>query len=144
MSEQFESASAEETFAIGERLGATLGPGAIVLLYGGLGAGKTIFVKGALSALGYDPREVTSPSFALVNLYRAGGRDVYHIDLWRLHEGSDAAIAVGLDEILENEDAIVLIEWADRLSGYAFGSPPIKVKIEGGGDEPRHVTVESG
>src|SRR4051812_9884197 len=106
----------DETFALGGELAATLEAGDVILLSGGLGAGKTLFTKGILDGLGYDADEVTSPSFSLVNLYKTPRFDVYHIDLWRVESGN-AAEAVGLDEITENKGVIAIIEWADRLRG---------------------------
>jgi len=133
--------SPEKTFEAGERLGASLTGGDIVLLYGGLGAGKTLFTKGILSTLGYDIDEVTSPSFALVNLYPAESFDVYHIDLWRLDSGQDIVTAVGLNEILENEGVVTIIEWAERLGDAEPEQNVIRVKIGGEGDEPRTITI---
>ena len=130
----------EETFDLGEKLGETLRGGEIVLLSGGLGAGKTLFTKGILYALEYDTREVTSPSFTLVNLYRAKF-DVYHIDFWRLDENSDVAFAVGLNEILEEETAIVVIEWSERLKKITFPNKIIRVSIKGDGDDARQIVV---
>ena len=130
----------DDTFALGERLGASLAGGDVVLLYGGLGAGKTLLTKGILNALEFDIDEVTSPSFTLVNLYKTATFDVYHIDLWRLDSGMDVAAAVGLEEILENENAVTIIEWADRLGETSFPNNTIKVTIEGDGDEPRRVS----
>ena len=136
------SQTADETFAIGEELGASLAGGDVVLLFGGLGAGKTLFTKGILNALEFDIDEVTSPSFTLVNLYKTERFDVYHIDLWRLDGKIDAAGAVGLDEILEKDDAVTIIEWADRLGGFSFSNTAIRVRIEGDGHEPRVITIE--
>jgi len=130
----------EETFDLGEKVGACLSGSEIILLSGGLGAGKTLFTKGILYALEYDTREVTSPSFTLVNLYKAKF-DVYHIDFWRLDENSDVAFAVGLDEILEDETAVVIIEWSERLKKDTFPNKTIRVSIEGDGDEPRRIVV---
>ena len=101
------SNSPDETFLLGGRLGRELRGGGFVLLRGGLGAGKTLLAKGIVQALGFDVDEVTSPSFALVNLYKTNEHNIYHIDLWRIDEKSDAAFAVGLDEILEDPRAIV-------------------------------------
>jgi len=134
--------SPDDTFAIGERLGTSLVGGDIVLLYGGLGAGKTLLTKGILNALEFDIDEVTSPSFSLVNLYKTATYDVYHIDLWRLDGSGDVAAAVGIEEILENENAVTIIEWADRLGTNSFTTNTIKVMIEGDGDEPRRISVE--
>ena len=130
-----------DTFALGERLGESLHGGEIVLLYGGLGAGKTLLTKGILNALEFDIDEVTSPSFTLVNLYKTSTFDVYHIDLWRLDGAGDAAAAVGLDEIFESERAVMIIEWADRLRDHAITNKTIKISIDGDGDEPRRIVI---
>jgi tRNA threonylcarbamoyladenosine biosynthesis protein TsaE len=130
----------EDTFDFGEKLGASLNGGEIVLLSGGLGAGKTLFTKGILNALDFDIDEVTSPSFTLVNLYKAKF-DVYHIDFWRLDKDSDVAFAVGLNEILEDETAIVIIEWSERLKKLPFSNKIIRVSIEGDGEDTRKIMV---
>jgi len=132
----------EETFDLGEKLGEDLRGGEVILLAGGLGAGKTLFTKGVLYALDYDTREVTSPSFTLVNLYQAK-LDVYHIDFWRLDNVEDVAAAVGLNEILENETTIVIAEWSERLKEIAFSNKIIRVSIEGDGDDARKITIQS-
>jgi tRNA threonylcarbamoyladenosine biosynthesis protein TsaE len=135
------STSPDETFEIGSRLGAELRAGDVVLLTGGLGAGKTLLTKGILSAIGYDVDEVTSPSFTLVNLYETERFNVYHIDLWR-SDGGDAAFAVGLDEIVEDENGIVIIEWADRLGNFHFRSRIYRIDLAGDGDEPRQIRIK--
>ena len=84
MMESFTSKSPDDTFALGEQLGGELRSGDVVLLRGGLGAGKTLLTKGIVQALDFDVDEVTSPSFALVNLYRTDEHNIYHIDLWRV------------------------------------------------------------
>lgn len=132
--------SPEATFDLGEKLGENLQGGEMILLSGGLGAGKTLFTKGILYALDFDIDEVTSPSFTLVNLYKAKF-DVYHIDFWRLDENSDVAFAVGLNEILEDETAIVIIEWAEHLKKFSFPAKTFRVKIEGDGDQPRKIVI---
>ena len=131
----------EDTFALGEKIGAELCGGEMILFSGGLGAGKTLLTKGILNALDFDTDEVTSPSFTLVNLYRTERFDVYHIDLWRIEETADAAFAVGLDEIIENKQAVIIIEWAERLKNFDFPEKVFEVKIEGDGDDPRRVTI---
>jgi tRNA threonylcarbamoyladenosine biosynthesis protein TsaE len=130
----------EETFRLGEWLGKDLRGGEVILLSGGLGAGKTLFTKGVLSALELDPADVTSPSFTLVNRYEARLR-VYHIDLYRLAEDGSAAFAVGLDDILNEEGAVTIIEWAERLGNYKLPEQSIKVGIVGAGDDSRTIEV---
>ena len=133
--------SAEETFELGEEIGRGLNSGDVVLLSGGLGAGKTLLTKGFLHALGFDIDDVTSPSFSLVNLYKTESFDVYHIDLWRIDAGTDAAFAVGLDDILDDPSAVVIIEWAERLRSRNFPSRVFSIEIAGDGDDPRQISV---
>lgn len=133
----------EETYDIGEHIGSELRGSDVVLIYGELGAGKTLLTKGILNALEFDVDEVTSPSFTLVNLYKTSKFDVYHIDLWRLDNNSDAAEAVGLSEILDKENIVTIIEWADRLGDFTLAGNVLRVFIEGDGEEPRHVTIRS-
>jgi tRNA threonylcarbamoyladenosine biosynthesis protein TsaE len=142
MTENVVCSTPEETFALGSRIGESLEGGELILLTGGLGAGKTLFTKGILDALDFDIDEVTSPSFALVNLYNAKF-DVYHIDLWRLDNESDVAMAVGLDEILEDDKVVVVIEWSERLNRTNFRSVVLKIDIAGEGDDPRQIMIES-
>ncbi len=132
-----------ETFELGERLGSMLTGGEAILLTGGLGAGKTLFTKGVLSSLAFDVDEVTSPSFTLVNHYKTVRFDVYHIDLWRLEAGGDIAFSVGLNEILENEDAVVIVEWAEKIKNFSFARDVFEVNIEGDGDQPRRIDIIS-
>lgn len=137
------SDSVEETFKLGVRVGNELRGGEILLLSGALGAGKTIFVKGMATALGIDGEEVTSPSFTLVNPY-AGRLQLYHIDLYRLAEGASAAHAVDLDELLANEKAVIVIEWAERLGLYPLPETVWRIGISGDGDDPRKISIRAG
>jgi len=134
------SFSERETFELGARLGARLSGGEILLLNGQLGAGKTVLVKGIASALDLDPEDVTSPSFTLVNPHQ-GRLLLYHIDLYRLDEGASAAHAVDLDEILTDENAIVIIEWGERLGRYPLPANVWRVGIAGDGAEPRKINI---
>ena len=129
-----------ETFDLGVRIGEQLAGGEIILLSGPLGAGKTILVKGVARALGVEEGDVTSPSFTLVNPYR-GRVLLYHIDLYRLNEGASAAHAVDLDEILTDETAVVIIEWAERIKGYPLPSNVTRISIRGDGDAPREISI---
>ena len=134
----------DDSFALGERIGAQLQAGDVLLLRGGLGAGKTLLTKGILNALDFDIDEVTSPSFTLVNLYRTPRPlDVYHIDLWRLDETSDVASAVGLDEILAEENNVVIIEWSEKLRSFTHSGRIIEISIRGDGDDPRTIELKS-
>ena len=134
------SISEADTFALGQRMAEELKGGEIILLDGPLGAGKTVLVKGIAQALGIAAEDVTSPSFTLVNPYDGRFR-LYHIDLYRLDEGASAAHAVDLDEILTDEQAVVIIEWAERLGLYPLPENIWRISISGDGDEPRRISI---
>ncbi|HEV3470042.1 MAG TPA: tRNA (adenosine(37)-N6)-threonylcarbamoyltransferase complex ATPase subunit type 1 TsaE [Pyrinomonadaceae bacterium] len=138
---EWTAATPEETFELGRRVGSRLAGGEVLLLSGPLGAGKTVFVKGLASALGLDPDEVSSPSFTLVNRHAEGRLLLYHLDLYRLEEGAAAAHAVDLDELLADERAVIVIEWAERMGRYPLPAPAWRVLIEGDGGEPRRVRL---
>jgi tRNA threonylcarbamoyladenosine biosynthesis protein TsaE len=137
---EWQSCDAADTFALGKQIGTKLSGGEILLLDGPLGAGKTVFVKGVASALDIDPEEVTSPSFTLVNPY-AGRFLLFHIDLYRLDEGAAAAHAVDLEELLSDERAVVVIEWADRLGHYPLPANVWRITISGDGETTRCISI---
>jgi len=134
------SNSDEDTIEIGREIAESLLGGEVILLRGGLGAGKTLLTKGILGGLGFDVDEVTSPSFTLVNLYPTEKFKVYHIDLWRL-EGPNPAGAVGLGELLADESAVVIIEWSERLKHLPRNRKLITIEISGDGDERRTFNI---
>lgn len=128
------------TFNYGHQVGARLEGGEVLLLSGPLGAGKTIFVKGICAALGVAEEDVTSPSFTLVNPH-AGRLQLYHIDLYRLDEGASAAYAVDLDDLLSDEKAVLVIEWAERMGNYPLPDNVWRITIEGDGASPRTISI---
>jgi tRNA threonylcarbamoyladenosine biosynthesis protein TsaE len=127
----------EETEAAGERLGRTLGAGAVVALTGELGAGKTCFVQGLVRGLGAAVR-ATSPTFVLVNQYR-GRLPVYHVDAYRT-ETLTELLDLGLEEMWSGE-GVTVIEWADKLLPL-LSADAVTVRIGGLGDEPREIAIE--
>jgi len=137
---EFKSESQEQTFKFGHQVGVRLEGGEILLLSGPLGAGKTIFVKGICAALGIDEEDVTSPSFTLVNPH-SGRLQLYHLDLYRLDEGASAAHAVDLDDLLADEKAVIIIEWAERMGSYPLPDNVWRVTISGDGDDPRLIVI---
>lgn len=115
---QVVSASAGETRRLGRCLGALLRPGDLLFLLGPFGAGKTTLTQGIAHALGV--REpVTSPSFTLVNQYRAAdgrrGPLLYHVDLFRIGDAEEA-FDLGLEEYLD-DSTICIIEWPEPAVG---------------------------
>ncbi|HXT63071.1 MAG TPA: tRNA (adenosine(37)-N6)-threonylcarbamoyltransferase complex ATPase subunit type 1 TsaE [Pyrinomonadaceae bacterium] len=129
-----------DTFQLGERLGSELAGGEVILLNGPLGAGKTLLVKGIAHALGVPEDDVSSPSFTLVNPYD-GRLRLYHIDLYRLDKGASAAHAVDLDELLSDERAVIVIEWAERMGRYPLPLTAWNISMTGDGDAPRTISI---
>ncbi|MDE2881750.1 MAG: tRNA (adenosine(37)-N6)-threonylcarbamoyltransferase complex ATPase subunit type 1 TsaE [Acidobacteriota bacterium] len=110
------SRSPEDTLEAGARLAAREPACRAFYLEGDLGAGKTVFAKGLARHYGVDPRQVTSPTFALVSRYGEGARPVYHLDLYRI-ERPEELRELGIEE-MEEEDAVVIVEWPERLGPY--------------------------
>ena len=103
--------SQEQTWQIGEMLGARLDAGDTVCLYGDLGAGKTSFSYGIALGLEVEEQYITSPTFTFVNEYQ-GRVPLYHIDLYRLKD-PDELENIGFAEYIDS-DGVTVIEWAER------------------------------
>jgi tRNA threonylcarbamoyladenosine biosynthesis protein TsaE len=117
------SGSADETFALGERLGRLLAPGDFVGLAGELGAGKTVFSRGVAAGAGCPLSEFSSPTFAIVQTY-AGRLLLHHADLYRITSERDLE-GTGFFELRDGVGAS-LVEWIDRLRAAA---PPDWLEI---------------
>lgn len=132
----FETASEEETIALGEKLAAELPRKAVVLLIGNLGAGKTTLAKGIVQGLGaVRAEEVSSPTFTLIHEYSPA---VYHVDLYRLDHANEVG-TLGLEEIFDRE-AIVLIEWGERFP-HLMPEDRIEIRLRTLPDERREIEV---
>ena len=117
-------------------MAASLQPGAVLLLSGDLGAGKTAFVRGLAQGLGIDPGDVTSPTFTLVHEYRAGRLPLVHVDLYRLEKAD--LDELGMDSELA-ERGVLAIEWAERLTRLPHGA--LVVELVATGEELRTITI---
>ena len=109
----FISNSAEETESFGRQIAENIKPGDVLALTGGLGSGKTQFVKGLAAALGVTTA-ATSPTFTLIHEYPGGPLPIYHLDFFRI-EDRQAAEHLGLDYYFFG-DGVSVIEWADRFA----------------------------
>jgi tRNA threonylcarbamoyladenosine biosynthesis protein TsaE len=126
----------------GARMGRQVSPPLVVTLQGDLGAGKTTLAR-AICA-GYGVREeVTSPTFAIVHVYDAPKSPVYHIDLFRI-DGARDLQNLGWDDIVQGDDALVIIEWPERAGALLPASHvPIELQhVEG--DPDRRVLYAGG
>ena len=129
--------SPEATRAFAAQLAAVAAPGDVVCLWGDLGAGKTVFAKGFGAGLGVIDT-ILSPSFVLMGEY-AGRLPLFHIDLYRLATAAEVVDGGLLDD--RQAAGVVLIEWPDRL-GDALPPDRLDVRIDGGADEPRRLSLE--
>ena len=127
---QFETTSAEETEAVGASLAKkmledeTIPP--FIALFGDLGVGKTAFVRGFSSVIA--PQSlVRSPTFALVNEYRAKPRSLFHFDMYRI-EDEDDLYSIGFYDYLDRK-GICLVEWSENIP-YALPDQYLRVSIE--------------
>jgi len=139
-SQVYRSHSEEETIALGEELARGLARGAVVLLIGQLGAGKTTLAKGIVKGLGAaEPEEVTSPSFTLIHEYGRRPK-VYHVDLYRLEEPRELA-SLGLEELLD-QGAVVLVEWGERFPWF-WPAEHLEIELRTVEGEEREIRVGS-
>jgi len=135
------SRSADDTQGVGVALGAVLAPGDVVLLAGGLGAGKTELAKGIGRALGVVD-VVVSPTFTIARRY-PGRVPLVHVDLYRLDRVQEL-LDLGLEE--EGDDAVTVVEWGDVAIAHLPGER-LEVQIDqvgvgaGGATEDRIITI---
>lgn len=107
--------SARETQKLGKKLAASLTDGEVIALYGELGSGKTTFVQGLAQGLGIKGR-IISPTFVFIRSYTFTPKPfaLYHVDLYRIDKIEDAR-GLGLEELMAEKEAIVVIEWAEKI-----------------------------
>ncbi len=135
----FVTKSEKETEELGARLGSNLRPGSVVALYGGLGAGKTAFVRGMARGMGLRCR-VCSPTFTIVNEY-LGPLPLFHFDMYRLG-GSSELYGIGWDDYLAR-DGVSAVEWSENVEDV-FTGDEIKVSISPVSDAEREITIDGG
>lgn len=135
----FLSHSEAETQRAGELLGRRLCAGSIVALFGDVGAGKTVFVRGLTRGLGIHAR-VTSPTFSIVNEYD-GPVPLFHFDMYRL-SGPDELFDIGWEDYLARA-GVCAVEWSENVAS-ALGDDCIRVTIDkcGEDDSLRRISIE--
>ncbi len=132
------SHSPAETEAIGERLAGALQGNEVLALYGGMGMGKTAFVRGLARGLGVRG-EVSSPTFALVHEYQ-GRVPLYHFDMYRVGSWDDL-YSTGFFDYLDC-GAVLVIEWSENIEA-ALPDGVIRITLEkGDGEQERTLTIE--
>ena len=134
----FNSKSAEETIALGEKIGALLTAGDIIAMEGTLGAGKTTITKGIAKSL-LIADDITSPTFCLVSEY-LGKMPLYHIDVYRL-DGAEDFQGLGVEDMLYG-DGVSVIEWSEKIKGE-LPKHTITLRLEPQSDGSRTITLEN-
>ena len=144
-SKEYALTGPDGTQALGRSIGARCRGGERITLVGELGAGKTTFTRGLAQGLGVSSDSVSSPTFTILHEHE-GGRDgmrLVHADLYRVDEPGELE-ALGWDELLAMPQAVVAVEWADRVSG-SVPDPHLVVRLGHAGSlEERHVVLEFG
>ena len=128
-----------DTAAFAAELALKLQAGDVVLLYGPLGSGKTVFARALIRALMSDPAlEVPSPTFTLVQTYDLPRLSVWHFDLYRLEEKTMDILELGWDDA--RRDGVCLVEWPDRLGGL-LPRDRLEIKIGFNNDSENSRTI---
>ena len=132
--------SVEGTLALGERIAEMLRPPMLVVLRGEVGAGKTTLVKGIAAAIGAASEDdVTSPTFTLLHEYVGPKVHLFHLDLYRLETEEQIAV-LGLHEMMEEPNALVLVEWGERFESVVKMADG-EIAIEHGEGDERGLMV---
>lgn len=108
----FETNSAGETFALGQKLGETAEPGQVFTLLGDLGVGKTVFTQGVAKGLGIK-EPISSPTFTIVQIYEGGRLPFYHFDVYRIGDVEEME-EIGYEDCFYG-NGICFIEWANLI-----------------------------
>ena len=108
----FESNSAKDTFAFGQKLGREAVPGEIICLDGDLGVGKTVFTQGFAAGLGIDDY-VNSPTFNIVKEYEGGRLPLYHFDVYRIGDPSEME-EIGYEDYFYGQ-GVSIVEWPGQI-----------------------------
>ena len=125
MAAEITTHSAEETEAFGKRIGSLLKGDEMIALFGGLGMGKTAFVRALAEGLGMDPNEISSPTFAIVHEHEGkNGKMLYHFDMYRV-ESWDDLYSTGFFDYLGR--GVVVTEWSENIEGAL---PEERIDIE--------------
>ena len=132
--------SEQDTIDFAKQFAQTITTPSMILLEGELGAGKTCFVRGLCEGLGGDSRQVNSPTFAIMQEYDiANNKRLVHIDAYRL-SGEEELESIGWDELLDDNEAIIAIEWPLRIKN-AVPKNATTIIIEHVSETSRQITI---
>jgi len=146
------STSEKQTLKLAEKLSKKAKTPLCICLYGNLGSGKTVFSKGFAKGMGIPVKQIKSPTYTLIRKYTAGHggpagvqngekRFLYHCDFYRIQE-PDELISSDLEEIFQQQNSIVLIEWPERIENL-LPKKRQNIIFEYKDDHTRIITLES-
>ena len=138
--EIIETHSAQETFALGQRIGLEALPGQVYTLIGDLGVGKTVFTQGVADGLGIT-EPVNSPTFTIVNEYEGGRLPLFHFDMYRLGSADDL-FDIGWEDFLRR-GGVCAVEWSETVQ-EALDADTIYVDIRRGAEDNQRVLTIRG
>ena len=157
MQKTFNTKNSEQTQKLGEMLAEEFNNGGMICLSGELGAGKTTFTQGFLKGLGVSG-PYTSPTFVVMKEYKkeisnfklqipnksqnskSKIQNIYHIDAYRV--GADDVLALGWEEISGNKNNVIIIEWAERISGI-IPKDALWINFEWVDENERKIVIKS-
>ncbi|MBQ6380393.1 MAG: tRNA (adenosine(37)-N6)-threonylcarbamoyltransferase complex ATPase subunit type 1 TsaE [Clostridia bacterium] len=132
---QYTTNSAQQTIALGTSFAKDCRAGDVLAFFGGMGMGKTAFVKGLAKGLGISA-DVTSPTFSLVNEYRGEALTLYHFDMYRINTWEDL-YSTGFFDYLDT-DAVLAVEWSENIEN-ALPEGAVYIKIQAGENEDQRI-----
>lgn len=138
---QFVSHSENDTLTVASEFAKLLHGGDVVAFRGGMGMGKTVFVRGCVAALGNDA-DVSSPTFAIVNDYGGDRLRLYHFDMYRV-ETWDSLYSTGFFEYM-NEDSVLFIEWSENIEAVLPENTIFVDFSRGEAEQDRVITISGG
>lgn len=141
---RYHTRSETETLALAKRMVAHLSGGEVLLLQGELGAGKTTFVRGLARAFGIKER-IKSPTFTLMRVYRIKNvkckiKNFVHVDAYRV--GARALIDIGLMDYIGQPDAIVIVEWGEKIKPLLKGRRYKVIEFQYGKNENERIIMQ--
>ncbi|MBR4966551.1 MAG: tRNA (adenosine(37)-N6)-threonylcarbamoyltransferase complex ATPase subunit type 1 TsaE [Lachnospiraceae bacterium] len=137
----YETNSAEETYALGEKIGQKAAPGAVYALLGDLGVGKTVFTKGVAAGLGVK-EPISSPTFTIVQVYESGKLPFYHFDVYRISD-VDEMEEIGYEDYFYGT-GVSFVEWANLIEEI-MPEETVTIRIEkdlSKGFDYRRITID--
>ncbi len=131
----------QQTIELGKKIGSQLKGGEVIAVCGPLGSGKTHLIKGIAAGAGAtDSKDVTSPTFVIVNEYK-GRLDIFHIDAYRLNSIAEFEM-LGFDDFCYPQ-SVVLIEWADKIESAILDIDYIRIELSHAGKTKRKIHIKN-